>query len=326
MESTTDTRKYLLQNWLNENYDLVDDSLAPVSGDASFRRYYRFTAKGAHGFDRVSLVAVDAPPDLENSQPFIDICQLLRQHDCLAPEIFEYSLEKGFFVIEDFGNQLLLDTLNENSSDYLYSSAMQSLIKMQTIDTTTLPKYDSELLQREMQLFSDWYLTKHKQINIDDSLQELLSNTYSLLESNALEQPQVFVHRDYHSRNLMMLDYDRLGIIDFQDAVEGPITYDLVSLLRDCYIAWPQEKIDQWVEQFIEMLPHKIESERFIRWFDLMGIQRHLKATGIFCRLNYRDNKPDYLNDIPRTLNYVSNVSSKYDDLKSFNKFISTLI
>ena len=327
MNSQTDTRKLLLHNWLNERYEVVENSFAPVSGDASFRRYFRFIAKNIHGFNQVSLVAVDAPPDLENSQPFIDISQLLRQHQCLAPEIYESSLEEGFFVIEDFGNQLLLDSLNENSADYLYDIAMQSIIKMQTISTTTLPKYNSELLQREMQLFSDWYLTKHKQLEFDSTLQELLTNTYALLKNNALEQPQVFVHRDYHSRNLMVLDYERLGIIDFQDAVEGPITYDLVSLLRDCYIDWPQEMIDQWVKQFISMLPEKnFDAEKFMRWFDLMGIQRHLKATGIFCRLNYRDNKSAYLNDIPRTLNYIANVSAKYDELKSFNTFIRTII
>ena len=166
MNSTTDKRKQLLQNWVNKHYD-VENGLSPVSGDASFRRYFRFTAKNAHGFEKISLVAVDAPPDLENSQPFIDVCQLLRQHDCHAPEIFEHSLEKGFFIIEDFGNQLLLDSLNENSADYLYDAAMQTLIKMQTISTTTLPKYDSKLLQREMQLFSDWYLLSKAMISVN---------------------------------------------------------------------------------------------------------------------------------------------------------------
>ncbi|MEM8845354.1 MAG: phosphotransferase [Pseudomonadota bacterium] len=326
MDSTTDIREQLLQSWLSQHYEIVENSLVPVSGDASFRRYFRFTAKNTNGFDQVSLVAIDAPPDLENSQPFVDVCKLLRQHECVAPEIFKYSLEDGFFVIEDFGNQLLLDALNNNSVDHLYGLAIQSLIKMQTISAHSLPKYNSELLQREMHLFTDWYLAKHKQVTIDDSLQLLLNDTYALLEENALAQPQVFVHRDYHSRNLMILDYDKLGIIDFQDAVEGPITYDLVSLLRDCYIDWPQSKIDRFIEVFMNLVSsNTAEPQDFIRWFDLMGLQRHLKAIGIFCRLNYRDNKSSYLNDIPRTITYVERISAKYDELNSFNKFICTL-
>ena len=178
-----------------------------------------------------------------------------------------------------------------------------------------------------MSLFSDWYLKKHKQIKLDENKAELLTTTYSILEKSALEQPKVFVHRDYHSRNLMLLPDNKLGIIDYQDAVQGPITYDLVSLLRDCYISWPQEKIDQWIKQFHSLLSnnHDLNLQQFQRYFDLMGVQRHLKAIGIFCRLKYRDDKHSYIDDIPRTLNYVMQVSANYDELKSFHTFLQSV-
>lgn len=322
MNDYSDERQQQLLRCLVDIYSGQNITLAPVSGDASFRRYFRFRA------DDTSLIAVDAPPALENNQPFVDATQLLLKNKLPVPEIYHVSMEHGFFVIQDFGDQLLLDCLNEKSADALYKIAMHLLLEMQKICPQTLPPYGSELLQREMGLFSDWYLAKHKGLAIDDATLAILSSTYSLLESNALEQPQVFVHRDYHSRNLMVLDADTLGIIDFQDAVHGPITYDLVSLFRDCYIAWPQEKIDQWVAEFYSRLPkpQEFNEQRFRRWFDLMGIQRHLKATGIFCRLNYRDGKPAYINDIPRTLNYVLQVSSQYDELKPFHSFMQTVI
>ena len=327
MDSTNDQRKRLLRSWLSDYYNMNGISLTPVSGDASFRRYFRFNYPSSHKADPLTLIAVDAPPELENSQPFLDVCELLYSHMCAVPKIYLSSLKNGFFVIEDFGDNLLLNHIDDESVDELYQQAMQSIIKMQTIDASTLPDYDGSLLQREMQLFTDWYLIQHKNIQIDDALKDLLTSSYQLLENNALEQPQVFVHRDYHSRNLMIRDNKPLGIIDFQDAVKGPVTYDLVSLLRDCYIDWPQSRIDHWCKVFYEMLPEKNYSyQNFERWFDLMGIQRHLKATGIFSRLNYRDNKPAYLNDIPRTLNYIFDVSTKYPELESFNAFIGKLL
>lgn len=325
MDNTTDNRAQLIQIWLNKYYDIVEDSFTAVSGDASFRRYFRFIANNALGYNHISLIAVDAPPQLENSQPFIDIANLLLENELPVPEIYNYSLEDGFYTQKDFGNCLLHSTLNKNTSDHLYGIAMRHIIGMQKISSSDLPTYNSELLQREMSLFSDWYLSKHKNVAINNQLQSMLTHTYNLLEDSALEQPQTFVHRDYHSRNLMIIDYDQIGIIDFQDAIQGPITYDLVSLLRDCYIDWPQERINLWVEQFILLLPEQFSNDQFVRWFDLMGIQRHLKAIGIFCRLNYRDNKMSYLNDIPRTLNYVINVSAKYEELKPFYSFVSTL-
>ena len=322
MNDHSDERQQQLLHWLVDIYSGQNITLAPVSGDASFRRYFRFYINDA------ALIAVDAPPALENNQPFVDVTEQLLKHRVTVPEIYHASLQHGFFVLQDFGDQLLLDVLNEKSADDLYAIAFDSLAKIQTIDAHSLPAYDSALLQREMELFSDWYLVKHKGINIDAATRATLSSTYALLENNALEQAQVFVHRDYHSRNLMLLDDNSLGIIDFQDAVRGPITYDLVSLLRDCYIAWPQEKIAQWLKKYYVRIPEPrdFDEQQFQRWFDLMGIQRHLKASGIFCRLNYRDGKPAYLNDIPRTLNYVMQVSSQYDELKPFHSFLQTII
>ena len=321
MNNSSDKRQQQLLHWLIDIYSGQKITLAPVSGDASFRRYFRFHCDGT------TLIAVDAPPTLENNQPFVAVTKLLLQHQLTVPKIFHASMEHGFFVLQDFGNRLLLDALNENTADNLYSVALQSLATMQSISPQSLPAYDSKLLQREMHLFSDWYLGKHLGVNLDNDIRSMLTSTYTLLEDNALQQPQVFVHRDYHSRNLMLLDDNALGIIDFQDAVHGPITYDLVSLLRDCYIEWRQDKIDQWVEDFRSSSPQvrACDKNLFHRWFDLMGIQRHLKATGIFCRLNYRDGKPTYLNDIPRTLNYVIQVSARYDELQAFNSFLQQL-
>ena len=320
----TDNRAQLLQDWIHSLFDVLDNSFVPVSGDASFRRYFRFIAKNEMGLDQLPLIAVDAPPEQEDSQRFIDIALLLSDHQLPAPKIFVAS-DDGFYVQQDFGDQLLLSSLNESSVDHLYAIAMNHIVAMQRLPTIDLPPYNSQLLQREMSLFTDWYLIKHSNTTLSDNDQSMLMSTYKILEANALQQPQAFVHRDYHSRNLMILEDDNLGIIDFQDAVLGPITYDLVSLLRDCYIDWPQQKINLWISQFLAKQTTQYDHAQFVRWFDLMGIQRHLKAIGIFSRLNYRDGKPSYMNDIPRTMNYVLSVTDKYDDLKPFHTFINQL-
>lgn len=314
-------RKSQLTTWINDLYPNANIQLSTVSGDASFRHYYRFTYEGQ------SYIALDSPPTLEDNQPFIDTSQILFNAGIHVPEIIEKNSEAGFFILTDFGDCLLLPELNETTADRLYELAIDTLIQLQSVDASTLPKYDAALLHKEMQLFSDWYLEKHQSLTINTELADLLSNTYDFLASNALNQPQVFVHRDYHSRNLMLTKNDRLGVIDHQDAVFGPITYDLVSLLRDCYIAWPQEKIDIWVEKFFIALPNQADfnQAQFTRWFDLMGTQRHLKAIGIFCRLNYRDGKPSYIHDIPRTLNYLAQVSKRYAELQPLHHLIQRL-
>jgi aminoglycoside/choline kinase family phosphotransferase len=325
MNHTTDKRSQLLQAWIHSLFDVVENSFTSVSGDASFRRYFRFIAKNEMGIDQLSLIAVDAPPQQEDSQRFIDMALLLTDNKLPAPKIYVASSD-GFYVQQDFGDQLLHGCLNQNSADPLYDIAMNHIATMQQLPAVNLPVYDSKLLRREMGLFTDWYLAKHLNVTLTANDQDMLRSTYQLLETNALEQPQAFVHRDYHSRNLMVLNDNTLGIIDFQDAVLGPITYDLVSLLRDCYIDWPQQKIDLWLNQFMGKLAIQYDNAQFVRWFDLMGMQRHLKAIGIFSRLNYRDSKPSYMNDIPRTMNYVLTISDKYEELKPFHTFASKLL
>ncbi|MFK7793822.1 MAG: aminoglycoside phosphotransferase family protein [Gammaproteobacteria bacterium] len=325
MNHMTDKRAQQLQTWVTSLFDVVENSFSTVSGDASFRRYFRFIAKNEMGLDQVSLIAVDAPPELEDSQRFIDIALLLIDNKLPAPKIY-VSSNDGFYVQQDFGDQLLHSSLNEQTADHFYSFAMNYIVDLQQVNSSSLPNYNSQLLQTEMGLFTDWFLNKHLSCTLSKENKNLLTSTYQSLEANALDQPQTFVHRDYHSRNLMVLDESHLGIIDFQDAVVGPITYDLASLLRDCYIDWPQQKVDLWIKQFMDKLPEQYEYAQFVRWFDLMGMQRHLKAIGIFSRLKYRDNKPAYMNDIPRTMNYLLTVSNKYDELKPFHAFISKLL
>lgn len=325
MNHTTDERSTSLQAWIKQLYDMKEESFTSVSGDASFRRYFRFIAHNLENKNNESLIAVDAPPQLENSQKFIEIANLLATNNVPVPTIYKYDVSLGFYTQQDFGDQLLLDVLNDSIADTLYRQAINHIADIQKVDCSHLPLYDSQLLQREMNLFTDWYLNQHLNITLNDKQASVLQTCYKLLEANALEQPQVFVHRDYHSRNIMVLKDNRLGIIDFQDAVKGPITYDLVSLLRDCYIAWPQAKLEQWMHYFHDKYANNISFHTFTRWFDLMGMQRHLKAIGIFCRLNYRDGKSAYLNDIPRTLSYVKHVSEKYSELSEFNQLVQQL-
>lgn len=294
-----------------------------VSGDASFRRYFRVKAGDK------SWIAVDAPPEKEDSQKFVIIARSWLEQGVYVPDVVSIDLEQGFMLLSDFGDQLLLPSLNENSAGQLYELAMAELLKIQSCDVELLPVYDSLLLQREMALFKDWFLVSLLEVDLGVDGQEGIDAAFSLLELNALEQPTVCVHRDYHSRNLMITAEHTPGVIDFQDAVKGPITYDLVSLLRDCYISWPDEQVSEWVGFFREelfkrnLLSTDISIERFERWFDLMGMQRHLKAIGIFARLSMRDDKHRYLQDIPRTLQYVIRVSKKYPELERFNVLIT---
>lgn len=332
------TRKQQLIHWLQQCYSDDIQSLESVSGDASFRKYYRFKINATDttetpqtsfdsGANEVTLIAVDSPPTHENNQAFIDTSLLLKNHAVCVPIIHHYSAQHGFFVLSDFGNDLLLQQLNADNADSYYRIAINTLITLQAVPTEQLPQYSAEKLLQEMQLFTEWFLQRHHQLQWHESIQACLDNTYQLLIDNAVEQPQVFVHRDFHSRNLMVLDHQHIAVIDYQDAVRGPITYDLVSLLRDCYIDWPQNNINQWIKHFHKHMhcPDAIELDQFKRWFDLMGLQRHLKAVGIFCRLNYRDNKAAYLNDIPRTLNYMLQVSDYYPALQEFHTFLKSL-
>jgi len=308
-----------LQQWLDSLADNTFTNLQPASSDASFRQYFRVTSMQ----ENRTYIVMDAPPEKENCHAFVLVTNLIRGVNVNAPEIIALDLQQGFLLLEDLGNKSYLEYLNDNTADNLYSDAIDALIEMQTIDGL-LPAYDKKLLQKEMDLFETWYLNRHLDIELAKKQKKALTSIFDLLIDNATQQPQVFVHRDYHSRNLMITDVNNPGVIDYQDAVIGPISYDLVSLFKDCYISWPREKVEQWLDLYLERLKstHSLERETFIRWFDLMGVQRHLKVLGIFARLNYRDGKSRYLNDLPLTLKYVLDTCERYTELQPLQQLL----
>lgn len=298
-----------LAAWINQDYP--NATIEVASADASFRRYFRISHDGK------TTIAMDAPPEQEDCKPFIDVTQRLRNVDVHAPQIIRQDLEHGFLLLEDFGNTPYLDKLNDQTANPLYADALKSLINIQTADTHGLPEYDESLLLTEMQFMPEWFLQTHLNITPSIEQQKVIERIFAVITTTVVQQPQVFVHRDYHSRNLMITPHHNPGVIDYQDAVLGPITYDLVSLLRDCYIQWPNEKIAEWVFQYKSMaetegLMTKVLNSTFIQWFDYMGLQRHIKVLGIFARLNHRDGKTNYLDDLPLTLHYVMEVANKY--------------
>ncbi|MCW9013628.1 MAG: phosphotransferase [Gammaproteobacteria bacterium] len=315
-----DLRLNQLKHWLTNELHIENFDLAPASADASFRRYFRITTA------QQSWVAMDAPPDKEDCEPFVHVAQMIESAGVQAPHIYERNKDDGFMLLSDLGSSQYLATLSSDSAETLYQDAIDALIKMQQLENG-LPAYDRKLLQTEMHLFRDWYLGTHLNIKLSPQQNDILQSAFDLLIQNALQQPQVFVHRDYHSRNLMLTANDNPGVIDFQDAVIGPISYDLVSLLKDCYIAWPRKKITSWIKYFLDNNPLTRETsvEQFTHWFELMGVQRHLKAIGIFARLNHRDGKPGYLNDIPRTLTYVIDSCRRYPELTAFSALLDEL-
>ena len=316
-------RSTLLNQWL-EQLGYRDYRLSAASEDASFRSYLRLEC-GADSF-----VIMDAPPQQEPCDRFIAVAHLLRDAGLNAPEIIASNLVDGFLLLTDFGGADYLSQLDALTEGSLYADALAALLAMQTgIDAVDLPEYDEALLQREIDLFHDWFMVKLLGVELDASQQETWQIAKQALVENALAQPRVFVHRDYHSRNLMKLERHNPGILDFQDAVHGPVTYDLVSLLRDCYIAWPATRVDQLVLDYYESARANglvdVDAARFKCWFDLMGVQRHLKAVGIFSRLNIRDGKPGYLRDIPRTLGYVRQVCTDEASMTGLSALIEQL-
>ena len=330
-EMINDQRIELIRDWLIKILGQESMDLAPASADASFRRYFRVS------FDGNQRIVMDAPAEHEDCRPFIAVSKLLLKCGLNVPEVLEQDLDKGLLLLTDLGSRTYLDELDEQSVNKLYEAAILALIQMQShkVAEDALPAYDHTLLMTEMGLFRDWYLEKHLGLNLTEQEQALLNDTFALLAEMALLQPKVLVHRDYHSRNLMVCDSEAMGsnpgILDFQDAVIGPVTYDLVSLLRDCYIKWPLEQVRHWASGYFDqakvanIIAAPVTEEQFMRWFDFMGIQRHLKASGIFARLNHRDNKPGYLDDIPRTLSYIRDVAANYPELIGFYKFMQQL-
>lgn len=317
-----DPRFEALQQWLVHGLGLRNHHLAPASEDASFRRYFRLHCNGD------SLIVMDAPPEREDCRVFVHIARGFRSLGLHVPEVLEQDLEQGFLLLSDLGERQYLRVLTPHNAPVLYRDALAALRLLQGGDSGMLGlrPYGRTLLLREMELFREWYLERHLGIATGTALDEV----FGLLAASALAQPQVPVHRDYHSRNLMVTARASPGILDFQDAVTGPVTYDLVSLLRDCYIAWPREMVLSWLYDYRRKavqagISAGTSEAEFLRWFDWMGVQRHLKASGIFARLNYRDGKPGYLKDTPRTLNYLLLVASQYSELSELAKLLKSL-
>lgn len=319
-----DIRLRNLKLWSKSQLGVNSLVVKPASEDASFRRYFRLWVN-----DKTYIV-MDAPPNKENCEPFIDISDRLRQHNIHAPKIHAKDLKQGYLLLDDLGSTSYLTALESSTANRLYGDALETLLRMQkNVPAQDLPPYNHQQLQNEMELFTDWFLTKHLQLSLDKNDKVGLNSCFELLISSALAQPRVFVHRDYHSRNLMACKNSNPGVLDFQDAMHGPITYDLVSLLRDCYIKWPKNQIENWLRIYYQLLTeHNLITkpyEKFKTWFDWMGMQRHLKAIGIFSRLKYRDGKSSFLKDIPRTYSYIVEVCNHYPDLAIFSETMAKL-
>jgi aminoglycoside/choline kinase family phosphotransferase len=312
-----------LVTWLSGQPGLRPDTLQQVAGDASFRRYYRVA-----NTDGVTRVVMDAPPEHEDCHPFVDVTGRLETAGVHVPHIHAQDLEQGFLLLEDLGDIQYLDRLDQESAAWLYGDALGALATFQArAPSDDLPPYDEALLRFEMELFREWLCARHLGLELDGQENAMLDTVFTRLVENALEQPQLFVHRDYHSRNLMLTDANPPGIIDFQDAVRGPITYDLVSLLKDAYIRWPLEQVDRWVAGYAELvlesgLIDEAQRAQFQRWFDLMGLQRHIKVAGIFARLYRRDGKAGYLADIPLVLDYIVEMAERYPEFSTLADLI----
>ena len=345
----SNSRKAQLNDWVNGQLSRllelgsVDIELTTVSGDASFRRYFRAQ------LSEQSFIAVDAPPANENSELFVEIAGYLREAGVKSPEVFAKNYSDGFLLIEDFGDRLYLprfltlqegglDAISEYQVENLYKDAIRALIKIQSsVDKKRLAPYSRKNLRTEMQLFEDWFCGHYLRLDLSTTERELISSTFAFLEEAALGQAEVAVHRDYHSRNLLILDDARFpegsgpGIIDFQDAMAGAYSYDLVSLLRDCYIRWNPDLVESLALHYFELanaagVVEGTSASQFRRDFDLMGLQRNFKVMGIFSRLCIRDNKPQYLADIPLVIRYFLEVASQYGEMVPFLGWFETKV
>jgi aminoglycoside/choline kinase family phosphotransferase len=322
MQTTTDRAAARLA-WTRAT--LRDNSLTlqSASSDASFRSYWRTHHHGQ------SWIVMDSPPAQEDPRPWLKIGQQLAAARLHVPAVHAQDLEQGFLLIEDLGNRLYLRELDERNADALYGDAMDALLRMQTqMDHRDLPPFDREVLVRGLEVMPEWFLGRHLGHTPSCDEWDVLEAAFELIIRNAQEQPRVFVHRDYHSRNLLVVEHNNPGVIDFQGALAGPITYDLASLLRDAYIVWPRERVEGWVESYRQrlrdagVLGADVDAERFLRWFDLTGMHRHVRVLGQFYRLWYRDGKPGYLADVPRVYHYVVSVARSYPELADFAALI----
>ncbi len=315
----SDPRFIALQTWLTglDGQPVLPESLRVASADASFRRYFRVDTP-----DGGSLIVMDAPPPQEDVRPFVQVAGLLGNTGVSVPQVLAQDAERGFLLLTDLGNTTYLHQLNADTAHALYLDAIDSLVLMQVHSRPgVLPEYDRAMLLRELKLFPEWYIGKHLGTTLTDAQSVSLDKVFDALLANNLAQAQVTVHRDYHSRNLMVLERGNPGILDFQDAVYGPITYDLVSLLRDAYIAWDEEMVLDWAIRYWERarragLPVAPDIDAFYRDFEFMGVQRHLKVLGIFARLHHRDGKDAYLKNLPLVMHYIRTAAGRYKELK----------
>jgi N-acetylmuramate 1-kinase len=329
VSDASDSRLAHLTKWVIEDLGIADSVIAPASVDASFRRYFRVTR------DADSYIVMDAPPNKEDSAPFLRVARILAGMNLNVPIVLARDMHRGFLLLSDLGSRQYLDELPaQQAADRLYGDALTALRTIQTADAAIsrdLPRYDRAMLLREMELMPAWFLGQHLKVTLDPRERSMLNELFENLVQAAASQPSTFVHRDYHSRNLLVTAQDNPGILDFQDAVWGPVTYDLASLLKDCYIAWPPARVRAWVLEYREKLLEagfalSADAAEFMRWFDLIGLQRHIKVLGIFARLFYRDGKPQYLKDLPRVLDYVRDTAASYAETAPFAAFIAKRI
>lgn len=314
--NNADTRLQTLNHWVATQLVSPNTQLFPLGGDAGFRRYFRVSSFP-------NLLAVDAPVATEDTPQFLRVADLLQQHRIRVPQIAAVDADQGFLLVENLGNDLVFQTINQQNADAIYQQAMDLIMAMQNINKKPqwLAAYDQEFLLREMHLLIEWFIEKLLRYSLNETEKQLINRCFQDLSTSAAEQPQGFVHRDFHSRNLMITSEKTLATIDFQGALWGPFTYDLASLLRDCYLRWPPEKVRDWALNFyqqIHPIHSSVSSTQFLKWFDWMGLQRHIKVLGIFARLSLRDNKPQYLQDLPLVMRYTLEVCNQYTELQEF--------
>jgi len=315
----------MLTRWVSDDLGFSGSSIAPASADASFRRYFRVT----RGSD--TYIVMDAPPDKEDLAPFLKVGRILSDIGVNAPVVLARDIARGLLLLSDLGTELYLDALrDESAADRLYGDALRALREIQKAGAALgadLPRYSHALLMREMELMPEWFLERHLGFAPSAAQRQMLNQLFDALSKAASSQPAVIVHRDYHARNLLVTAEHNPGILDFQDAVWGPVTYDVVSLLKDCYIAWPAPRVREWVLGYRDSLLERGcaagSAAQFLRWFDLIGLQRHIKVLGIFARLYYRDGKPGYLKDLPRVLEYARAAAAAYPETAPFADFIA---
>lgn len=320
-----DPRRALLERWLAGYFRGAPVCITPASEDASFRRYWRVQPAGSP-----SYIAMDAPPDKEDCRAFLRVAGMLREAGVHAPQVFAQDLEQGFLLLSDLGTRTYLQELSADNAAQLFGDAAEALLRWQLATRAgELPPYDEALLRREMGLFPEWYVSRHKGMELSPAQKRDLEQIFQLLVTSALAQPVVYVHRDYMPRNLMVCEPNP-GVLDFQDAVLGPITYDLVSLFRDAFLSWDEAQVLDWSVRYWEKakragLPVERDFSEFWRALEWMGLQRHLKVLGIFARIRYRDGKPKYLEDAPRFIGYARSVAGRYQALGPLLRLLDAL-